>query len=909
MLLEIEGFDTDILGTAAVSLRSSLKYRRNWNKNGPTVKLLRKFMPRTSKGFRAYFPIGAHSPAKNVVVPLQVRLAVKQAGFRITDYLAKKCVKLSDKEQKNVFNIGKVISKDTVAKAAFDNDPQLQNSKSAEFTMVVSCHPYDIIGMSTGRSWDDESCMRLKDFRDGQSDGVNNRYLERDVAEGTLVAYAVRTADTNIEKPLGRCLLKPFVRDDGKEDILYRRETSIYGNPVPGFSDTLQFFLRKLNAGIPAGIYHLNKQLYNDGVGRAVEQEDSGAVTDNGGVDWAVVDREAKLEEHPELAPSYISYLIKRYRDGENPASSVIRQTLELSEKLSNQQCRQIARLISTVPELVKAFLKTIKIADEGSQFAPRLLKSKDLREAIEKQRESLTWIKSSQTATLFSKKDAHNYFEQMEKDTNKYWDVAYNLLAGNMAMSVKDIESIPELHRIVYFVATLNREASAFDYDVNQETAHGLLSVMTPVAIKLDDADVRQFKQFLRYYEEYRVPAAAHVLALLKNGEDETANTIAMSITDPGFTDVMRSRKFSRRFLAHKNPPKGIALLIMSAVAELIDDHAGNDAGVAREILSQISRMNSIDALMSKTYYKILRSAPNLYSKLFFSDIRVGNTLINETIRVLPAVEQAQSIASHAYDDYQRDLKRGLDAVPAPETLTPINDEQRQLWDLQSSLLHMSGHTITRIVTDYDPYAWADRIAANISEIRGLDDLQIDLQKFPQLLNADTASMLNPVQFIGDDNGVTMMDQAAKLGLYALTDIVAGVFSKDSLEVVRSLFLKRNGGSHMLMREVSDMYREGNIEKLQDMYNFAYSYVQKVDRFLDRFVPADGQTILEKLSDALDLPVEQLQEDAPAILSLMSQFKTIRTDTPSVLRMFEVMLPPDAIVYGPEPSYRLPKT
>lgn len=112
-----------------------------------------------------------------------------------------------------------------------------------------------------------------------------------------------------------------------------------------------------------------------------------------------------------------------------------------------------------------------------------------------------------------------------------------------------------------------------------------------------------------------------------------------------------------------------------------------------------------------------------------------------------------------------------------------------------------------------------------------------------------------------------------------------------------------------MLMREVSDMYREGNIEKLQDMYNFAYSYVQKVDRFLDRFVPADGQTILEKLSDALDLPVEQLQEDAPAILGLMSQFKTIRTDTPSVLRMFEVMLPPDAIVYGPEPSYRLPKT
>lgn len=37
MLLELDGFSEDILGTAAVSLRSTLKYRRNWNKNGPTV--------------------------------------------------------------------------------------------------------------------------------------------------------------------------------------------------------------------------------------------------------------------------------------------------------------------------------------------------------------------------------------------------------------------------------------------------------------------------------------------------------------------------------------------------------------------------------------------------------------------------------------------------------------------------------------------------------------------------------------------------------------------------------------------------------------------------------------------------------------------------------------------------------
>src|SRR5690606_39759878 len=64
---------------------------------------------------------------------------------------------------KNEFNIGKVVAKNPIAKAAFDNDPQLQNSKDSKINVVISCHPYDIIGMSTGRDWDRQSCMRLDD--------------------------------------------------------------------------------------------------------------------------------------------------------------------------------------------------------------------------------------------------------------------------------------------------------------------------------------------------------------------------------------------------------------------------------------------------------------------------------------------------------------------------------------------------------------------------------------------------------------------------------------------------------------------------------------------------------------------------------------------------------------------------
>ncbi|AFH14745.1 hypothetical protein LU11_gp214 [Pseudomonas phage Lu11] len=262
------------LATAAVALRTAIRYSKNWNKNSPTVRLLQSMMPDVpgqKKGYRYYIDLKRDN--KHYSIPPAVRSAVKNAGFVITDYLAKKCVKASDKEQKNVFNIGKVIAKDPHAKAAFDNDPQLQNSKTSEIKIVVSCHPYDIIGMSTGRDWDKQSCMRLDDgYRNVGDAGAYHRHVEHDVAEGTLVAYAIRASDTNIQKPLGRCLIKPFLNSDGYEEggehhILFRRETAIYGNGVPGFGRALNLFLHKLNAKVPSGYYERVQSLYDDGVG------------------------------------------------------------------------------------------------------------------------------------------------------------------------------------------------------------------------------------------------------------------------------------------------------------------------------------------------------------------------------------------------------------------------------------------------------------------------------------------------------------------------------------------------------------------------------------------------------------------------------------------------------------------
>ena len=264
---------------AAVALRTAIKYRKGWNKNSPTVKLLQSMMPTIAnqkKGYRYYMPIGSKTAQRHYKIPPAVFYAVKRAGYTITDYLAKKCVKTSDKEQKNEFNIGKVIAKDAIAKATFDNDPQLQNSNAAQHLMVVSCHPYDVIGMSTGRDWDKQSCMRLDDGRSNINDrGLHVRSLINDVAEGTMVAYAIREDDINITKPLVRCLIKPFWNEDS-EDILMRRETRLYGNNVPGFSTTLNKFLRNINAKASNGTYEMAVGLYNDGIEGRVEYEGDG---------------------------------------------------------------------------------------------------------------------------------------------------------------------------------------------------------------------------------------------------------------------------------------------------------------------------------------------------------------------------------------------------------------------------------------------------------------------------------------------------------------------------------------------------------------------------------------------------------------------------------------------------------
>ena len=129
-----------------------------------------------------------------------------------------------------------------------------RESAKEGLVLVLSKHPYDIAGMSTGRGW--RSCMNLVN-------GQYNPYVVYSIKGNVLIAYLCKEEDTtdiidskgvhhkndkiNIQHPLGRVLIKPYFKknDDGSVD----RSSSIlrcsiaYGTFYPEAIKNLQYWL------------------------------------------------------------------------------------------------------------------------------------------------------------------------------------------------------------------------------------------------------------------------------------------------------------------------------------------------------------------------------------------------------------------------------------------------------------------------------------------------------------------------------------------------------------------------------------------------------------------------------------------------------------------------------------------
>lgn len=216
------------------------------------IKLKNSTKTQTSKrGDRIYIPYKSEETntfkySEDIITYLQSK------GYTIKDYKLGICTDKYNRELK----IGKVLSKlnnqDLLNK--FNTDKGRESKNNISSFMVFSKHPYDIGGSSTDRGW--TSCMNL-------FTGGNKHYILDDIKEGTFIVYLITSNDMNIQKPIARILVKPYVNMNDENDVLYSPTQKIYGTAPTNFLVSVNKILEKIQ-GDQIGIFNFVDTLYKD---------------------------------------------------------------------------------------------------------------------------------------------------------------------------------------------------------------------------------------------------------------------------------------------------------------------------------------------------------------------------------------------------------------------------------------------------------------------------------------------------------------------------------------------------------------------------------------------------------------------------------------------------------------------
>lgn len=206
---------------------------------------------------------------------------LKSNGYEIVDYIEGYCRKSTDNPNATR-RIGKVLmdlgTPDLLHRFNEDKDRKLHKDKG-NLNIVISNHPYDIAGMSTDRGW--TSCMDLdpdeKVELNRTERGVRKTdYIPIEIKGGVIVAYLIKSSDTNINKPLGRVSIKPYQSPRTKQ-FYWKVQKYCYGSVLidsesmentsmgKQFIDSIQEWLdTTLNKNTKSLIYLYNDDFYQD---------------------------------------------------------------------------------------------------------------------------------------------------------------------------------------------------------------------------------------------------------------------------------------------------------------------------------------------------------------------------------------------------------------------------------------------------------------------------------------------------------------------------------------------------------------------------------------------------------------------------------------------------------------------
>jgi len=201
---------------------------------------------------RIYIPLKKKENGEKSDIENEISQVLSQNNYELSDY-KKGLVK--DKYGRET-KIGKVLTKlnkqDLLNK--FNTDKKRESSKNVDSYLVFSKHPYDVAGSSTDRGW--SSCMNI-------FSGSNKKYIQHDIKEGTIVCYLISSNDLNINKPIARLLIKPFINVIDKDDVLYVPENKIYGTAPKTFKNQIVKIFEKFQ-NEKVGKFRLIDTLYCD---------------------------------------------------------------------------------------------------------------------------------------------------------------------------------------------------------------------------------------------------------------------------------------------------------------------------------------------------------------------------------------------------------------------------------------------------------------------------------------------------------------------------------------------------------------------------------------------------------------------------------------------------------------------
>jgi len=198
--------------------------------------------------YRIYFDLKPEESEEKLKPPSEINRFLFNKSIELVDY-KKGLVK--DKYGREV-KLGKVLKENPELLKKFNEDPQRTASKDQKYKVVISRHPYDIAGMSTGRGW--TSCMNLEH-------GENREFVPMDIHEGSLVAYVIKSTDTNITHPVGRYIIKPYLKKYSNDKI-FKVDPTSYGTKIPGDLKVINSWLDDANKDKELGKYTLNQNLY-----------------------------------------------------------------------------------------------------------------------------------------------------------------------------------------------------------------------------------------------------------------------------------------------------------------------------------------------------------------------------------------------------------------------------------------------------------------------------------------------------------------------------------------------------------------------------------------------------------------------------------------------------------------------